>query len=92
MNILDESGMDRIASFFGMAKKRGWISFEENNLAAKTDAVSGSSMMTARKIDLAELKGKVPEGKNIGRAVVQLCGHAVVRSCGLAVLQSGFFK
>ena len=26
------------AAFFGMAKKRGWISFEEKNLAAKTDA------------------------------------------------------
>jgi len=49
--------------FFGMAKKRGWISFEEKNLAAKSDAVSGASMMSAKKIDIAELKGKVPAGK-----------------------------
>jgi len=49
--------------FFGMAKKRGWISFEEKNLAAKSDAVSGASMMSAKKIDIGELKGKVPTGK-----------------------------
>ena len=49
--------------FFGMAKKRGWISFEEKNLAAKADVISGASMMTAKNIDIKELKAKVPAGK-----------------------------
>jgi uncharacterized membrane protein YphA (DoxX/SURF4 family) len=51
------------AAFFGMARKRGWISFEENNLAAKADAVSSASLMSAKTIDIKELKGKVPSGK-----------------------------
>jgi uncharacterized membrane protein YphA (DoxX/SURF4 family) len=51
------------AVFFGMAKKRGWISFEEKNLAAKADVISGASMMTAKNIDIKELKAKVPAGK-----------------------------
>jgi uncharacterized membrane protein YphA (DoxX/SURF4 family) len=51
------------AVFFGMARKRGWISFEEKNLAGKADVISGSSMMTAKNIDIRELKGKVPAGK-----------------------------
>ena len=41
------------AAFFGMAKKRGWISFEEKNLASKTDAVSSASL----------INGKVPVNK-----------------------------
>ena len=49
--------------FFGMAKKRGWISFEEKNLVARADVTSGASMMTAKNIDIRELKGKVPAGK-----------------------------
>jgi uncharacterized membrane protein YphA (DoxX/SURF4 family) len=51
------------AVFFGMAKKRGWISFEENNLATRTDGISSASMMVARSIDLGELKGQVQKGK-----------------------------
>lgn len=51
------------AVFFGMAKKRGWISFEEKNLTAKVDGISSASMMTAKNIDIRELKGKVPTGK-----------------------------
>jgi uncharacterized membrane protein YphA (DoxX/SURF4 family) len=51
------------AAFFGMAKKRGWMSFEEKNLTAKTEAISGASMMTAKSIDIRELKAKVPLGK-----------------------------
>jgi uncharacterized membrane protein YphA (DoxX/SURF4 family) len=51
------------AAFFGMAKKRGWISFEEKNLTAKVDGISSASMITAKNIDIRELKGKVPGGK-----------------------------
>lgn len=51
------------AVFFGMAKARGWISFEEKNLAAKTDGVSSASMMVAKNRDISELQGKVPTGK-----------------------------
>lgn len=47
---------------FGMARKKGWISFEEENLNKQTDAVSSASMMNATKIDIRELKGKVPHG------------------------------
>ncbi len=36
------------AVFFGMAKKRGWISFEEENLAAKPDAVSSASLLLGK--------------------------------------------
>jgi uncharacterized membrane protein YphA (DoxX/SURF4 family) len=50
-------------AFFGMAKKRGWISFEEENLAAKTDAITSASLMLAKARDIGELKGKVPAGK-----------------------------
>lgn len=51
------------AVFFGMAKKRGWISFEENNLAKKTDAVSSASLLLGKSQAISELKGKVPSGK-----------------------------
>lgn len=51
------------AVIFGMAKKRGWISFEEKNLGSKPDVVSGATMLTARSIDIRELKGKAPCGK-----------------------------
>lgn len=48
--------------FFGMIKKRGWSSFEEKNLADKVDGISSASMITAKTIDIKELKGKVPTG------------------------------
>jgi uncharacterized membrane protein YphA (DoxX/SURF4 family) len=51
------------AAFFGMAKKRGWISFEENNLASKTDAVSSASLLLGKSQSISELKGQVPSGK-----------------------------
>lgn len=51
------------AVFFGMIKKRGWKSFEEKNLAGKVDGISSASMITAKNIDIKELKGKVPGGK-----------------------------
>ncbi len=51
------------AVFFGMARKRGWVSFEEENLTAKTDGLSGASLMAAKQIDIKELKGQVPAGK-----------------------------
>jgi uncharacterized membrane protein YphA (DoxX/SURF4 family) len=51
------------AAFFGMAKKRGWISFEEDNLAAKTEAVSGASLLLGKTQSISELKGQVPSGK-----------------------------
>jgi uncharacterized membrane protein YphA (DoxX/SURF4 family) len=51
------------AVFFGMAKERGWISFEEKNLAKKTDTISSASLMVAKTRDISELKGQVPKGK-----------------------------
>ena len=51
------------AVFFGMAKKRGWISFEENNLAAKTDGVTSASLLLGKNYSISELKGQVPSGK-----------------------------
>ncbi len=51
------------AVFFGMAKKRGWISFEEDNLAARTDGITGASLYLGRDYSIHELKGEVPSGK-----------------------------
>jgi uncharacterized membrane protein YphA (DoxX/SURF4 family) len=51
------------AVFFGMAKKRGWFSFEEENLSKKTDAVSSASLMLGKDYSISELKGQVPAGK-----------------------------
>jgi len=49
-------------ALFGMAKKSGWLSYEETNLK-KVDAVTSASMLQAKSIDLKELKGKPPMGK-----------------------------
>ena len=49
-------------AFFGMAKQIGWMSHEENNLK-KPDATSGATSLVGKRIDLSELKGKVPTGK-----------------------------
>jgi uncharacterized membrane protein YphA (DoxX/SURF4 family) len=49
-------------AFFGMAQKQGWLSFEEQNLE-RVDAKTSASMLTAKNIDLKELKGEVPKGK-----------------------------
>ena len=51
------------AVFFGMARKRGWISFEEDALNAKPQAVSGASLLLGKTMSVKELKGKVPAGK-----------------------------
>ena len=51
------------AVFFGMAKKRGWISFEEKNLAAKPEAVTSASLLLGKNYSISELKGQVPSGK-----------------------------
>ena len=48
---------------FGMAKKRGWLSFEENNLSGKTDAVSSASLTLGNVLSVKDLKGQVPAGK-----------------------------
>ena len=49
-------------AFFGMAKKSGWLSFEEESLE-KVNAVTSASSLTAKNFNLSELKGKVPMGK-----------------------------
>ena len=51
------------AVFFGMAKKRGWTSFEEENLAARYDIVSSASLIIGKNYSISELKGQVPSGK-----------------------------
>lgn len=49
-------------AFFGMARKVGWLSFEEENLSG-TDATSSATLMQAKRWDLSELKEKVPMGR-----------------------------
>jgi uncharacterized membrane protein YphA (DoxX/SURF4 family) len=49
-------------AFFGMAKKNGWISFEEDNLS-KVDVQTSATVMAAKQKDMRDLKGKVPHGK-----------------------------
>lgn len=51
------------AVFFGMAKKRGWISFEEDNLTERRDGITGASLYLGADYSIHELKGKVPTGK-----------------------------
>ena len=48
--------------FFGMAKKVGWASFEEDALK-KPDGISGASIMNRELFDLNKLKGKVSMGE-----------------------------
>jgi uncharacterized membrane protein YphA (DoxX/SURF4 family) len=49
-------------AFFGMARKVGWLSFEEENLS-QTDATSSATLMQAKRWDLSELNEKVPMGR-----------------------------
>ena len=49
-------------AFFGMAKRNGWLSFEENNLG-KIDSITSASQIRAKTYDISELKGEVPRGK-----------------------------
>lgn len=51
------------AVFFGMLRKRGWLSFEEKNLSERADAVSSASLMLGRDYKISELKGQVPQAK-----------------------------
>ena len=50
------------AAIFGMAKKNGWLSFEESQLG-KADAISSATILSASRRDMSELEGKVPKGK-----------------------------
>jgi len=49
-------------AFFGMAKKYGWLSFEEKNLET-VDATTRATILSAKSYDISELKGQVPKGK-----------------------------
>ncbi len=49
------------AAFFGVAKKHGWISFEEKNLKA-ADAQTSASVLFTSGMDIKELKAQVPHG------------------------------
>jgi len=49
-------------AFFGMAKKNGWLSFEEKDLIG-ADATTSATVMSAKMRDIRELKGQVPKGK-----------------------------
>ena len=64
-------------AFFGMAKKSGWLSFEENNLE-KTDAITSASKLNAKTWNIGELKGEVPKGK-IKHIAASFCGLVLVR-------------
>ncbi len=67
------------AVFFGMARKRGWISFEEENLSRETEAVSGASLLLGKNYSLKELHGKVPAGKlgNIPMSRLMIGGNLI---------------
>ena len=67
------------AVFFGMAKKRGWISFEEENLAARTDAVSSASVLLGKSYSVKDLKGQVPKGniKDIPLSRIMIGGNLI---------------
>jgi uncharacterized membrane protein YphA (DoxX/SURF4 family) len=69
------------AVFFGMAKKRGWISFEEKNLEAKkpTDGTTGSSLLLGKNYSINELKGQVPQGKikNLNMSRIMIGGNLI---------------
>ena len=67
------------AVFFGMLRKRGWISFEEKNLAEKTDAVSSASLLLGKDYKINELKGKVPQGKigNVPLSRIMIGGNLI---------------
>ncbi len=49
-------------ALFGMAKKVGWLSFEEEGLK-RADAISSASILHREDYDLNKLEGKVPKGK-----------------------------
>ncbi len=49
-------------ALFGMAKKTGWLSFEEKGLKS-ADAISSASVLYRDDFDLKKLLGKVPTGK-----------------------------
>ncbi len=49
-------------AFWGMAKKQGWLSFEEKNLG-KVDAKSSASMLTAKRVDVTKVNGEMPTGR-----------------------------
>lgn len=49
-------------AFWGMVKQNGWMGYEEKNLK-ETDARSSATILTGKKINIGELKGKVPMGK-----------------------------
>lgn len=49
-------------AIFGMAKKTGWLSFEEDNLG-KADVKTGATNMAIRNRDISKLKGEMPLGK-----------------------------
>lgn len=49
-------------AFFGIARKYGWLSFEEKNLEA-VDATTRATILSAKTRDISELKGQVPTGK-----------------------------
>ncbi len=65
--------------FFGMLRKNGWISFEEKNLAEKTDAVSSASLLLGKDLKISELKGKVPHGKigNVPLSRIMIGGNLI---------------
>lgn len=49
-------------AFWGMARRSGWTSFEEQNLQ-DLDGASGATGMRMKSWDLSELKAKVPTGR-----------------------------
>ena len=58
-------------AFFGMAKKTGWLSYEEDVLK-KVDAISSASILNREIFDLKKLEGMVPSGRIKDREISRM--------------------
>jgi uncharacterized membrane protein YphA (DoxX/SURF4 family) len=67
------------AAFFGMAKKLGWTSFEEENLVSKSDNLANTPLMAGKSPSMSELKGQVPSGriKDITLSRIMIGGNLI---------------
>ena len=72
-------------ALFGMAKKSGWLSYEEEGLK-KVDSITSASLIHRESFDLKKLEGKVPMGKighvNVSKMIPGgnlVAGHAHAR-------------
>jgi uncharacterized membrane protein YphA (DoxX/SURF4 family) len=64
---------------FALAKQYGWNSFEESDLASRTDGATGPTIKVKDPVDLSQLKGPIAKGRlgdmEIGRMI---CGGNLI--------------